>query len=387
MKTIGVVTGSRADYGIYRPVLRHILSSPDLQLRLIVCGMHLSPAYGLTVRDIEADGFTIAARLPTLCDDDSPEGIGKSMGQGVTAFSEEFGRVRPDILLLLGDRYEMFAAAIAALPYAMPLAHIHGGELTEGLIDDAIRHSLTKMCHLHFVATEEYRRRVIQLGEAPDRVFTVGAPAIDLMSQLERLDRAALSARLGISLDTPPLLVTHHPLTLAAEQADAEVGVLLDALETFDQPIIITYPNADTRASRIIERIGRFAAGRANVVFTESLGSQAYFSVMAIAGAMVGNSSSGIIEAASFRLPVVNIGDRQRGRVAGGNVIHVPADAETIREAIRKALSPEFRESLADQVNPYGRGTAAPRIVEVLRSVSLGQELVMKRFHDLEACG
>ncbi len=382
-RTIGVVTTARSDYGIYRPVLRAIEAEETLRLQLFVGGMHLAPQYGMTVRTIEADGFEIVARVEMLMDD-SPEGIAKSMSRGVGGFAEAYAKNRPDLLVVLGDRFEMLAAAVTALPFNIPLAHIHGGESTEGLIDEAIRHSLTKMSHLHFVSTETYARRVIQMGEEPARVVVSGAPSLDNLREVQLLGVEEINERFGLALAPPFVLVTHHPVTLEPEKTAAQIDDLVAALDAMPEfGVLFTYPNADTESRKIIERIETFCAKNPRAKIAVNLGTQGYFSVMSHAAAMVGNSSSGIIEAASFQLPVVNIGKRQRGRVTGKNVLHVGASYDEILAGIRQATSSECRNALADLKNPYGDGHASGRIVQKLRAVELGSELLMKRFHNL----
>ena len=383
MRTIGVVTVARSDYGIYLPVLREIQADSDLELFLIVGGMHLSPEFGLTVEAIEQDGFEIAERVEMLVSSDTPEGIAKSMGLGAIGFAQAYARRKPDILMVLGDRFEMHAAALAALPFKIPVAHIHGGELTEGAIDDALRHSITKLSHLHFVATEEYARRVVQLGEEPWRVLVTGSPSLDNLRCLQLLKADQLEAKHGLQLQRPPLLVTFHPVTLEYERTRYQVGQLLAALDACAMPVVFTKPNADTGSRGVVEMIERFKQMHPSTQIVDSFGVQDYFSFMSLAAAMVGNSSSGIIEAASFELPVVNIGTRQNGRVRAANVIDVGYDRAEILEGIRAALRPAFREGLRGLVNPYGRGGASERIAERLREVAVDDELIMKRFCDL----
>ncbi len=382
MRTIAAVTGSRSDYGVYLPVLRRIREASDLTLYLIVTGAHLSPLHGLTVRLIEEDGFRVDERVEMLLSSDTPAGIAKSTGVAVTGFADLFSRFRPDILLVLGDRFEMYAAVLAALPFMVPVAHIHGGEVTEAAIDDALRHSMTKLSHLHFVATDTYARRVLQLGEEPWRVVVSGAPSLDNLRAFPLLSRQEIEGRFGMKIEGPPLLVTYHPVTLEYERTGWQVGELLAALEETVQPVIFSPPNADTASQTVAEMIRSFVAGNPRAQLAATLGTQAYFSLMQEAAAMVGNSSSGIIEAASFRLPVVNIGNRQRGRVRPANVIDVGYRREEIVAGIRRALSPEFRSSLRRLRNPYGDGHAAERIVEVLRTVPLDERLLTKKFCD-----
>lgn len=383
MRTVGVITGARSDYGIYVPVLREIQSDPDLSLHLMVTGMHLAPEYGNTVEEIEQSGFGIGDRVEMLLASDRPESIGKSMGLGTIGFSQAFARFAPDILLLLGDRFEMHAAAVAALPFRIPLAHIHGGESTEGLIDEPIRHSLTKMSHLHFASTRRYADRIIQMGEAPWRVTVSGAPSLDNLAQVATPSREVLEEAVGMSLEVPPLLVTYHPVTLEYENTDQQVTELLAALDAVGHPAVLTYPNADTYGRIIIDRIDAFVAGRPHTRAVRSLGTERYFGLMRYSAGMVGNSSSGIIEAASFELPVVNIGSRQRGRVHGENVIDVGYGSGEIAAGIRQGVDPSFRERLRGMPNPYGDGGAAQRIVTVLRDTPLDARLLLKRFHDL----
>ena len=382
MRTIGVVTVARSDYGIYMPVLQRIQEDPDLYLHLIVAGMHLSPEFGLTVRAIEQDGFEINERIEMLLSSDTPEGIAKSMGLGTIGFAQAYARFRPDILLVVGDRFEMHAAVVAALPFKIPVAHIHGGESTEGAIDEVIRHSITKMSHLHFVATEVYAQRVIQMGEEPWRVVVSGAPSLDNLHSIRLPSHEELEKQYDLDLTGPFLLVTYHPVTLEYDQTEMQVRELLVALEEVDATLIFTYPNADTHGRLIIQMIREFIAERQQAQVVANLGTKGYFSMMKHAAAMVGNSSSGIIEAASFKLPVVNIGNRQRGRVRGKNVIDVGYTHADILAGIVRALSPEFCATLSDIVNPYGDGHAAERIVDRLKHVKLDDELLRKRFHE-----
>jgi len=387
VRTIGVVTTSRADYGIYLPVLRKIHDNHELRLHLIVSGMHLSPEFGQTFETIEADGFKIGDKVEMLLSSDTPEGIAKSMGLGSIGFAQAYARVRPDILLVLGDRFEMHSAIVAALPFNIPVAHIHGGEVTEGAIDDSLRHSITKLSHLHFVATEEYAQRVRQLGEEPWRITVSGAPSLDNLLSTDLLAWEKLESSTGLRLDKPPLLVTYHPVTLEYQQSEWQVGELLEALQKCALPVVFTMPNADTSGRVIMNMLDEFVANHSSAQMAKSLGTQRYFSLMDRAAAMVGNSSSGIIEAPSFGLPVINIGTRQQGRIRARNVIDVGYGRDAIVKGIGKAINPEFRASLQKMSNPFGDGQAAGRIVEKLRSVRLGTELVHKRFYDLPCRG
>jgi UDP-hydrolysing UDP-N-acetyl-D-glucosamine 2-epimerase len=349
--------------------------------------MHLSHRFGNTVRAIEEDGFTIADRVEMQLCSDTPEGIASSMGRGTISYAESYARVTPDILVVLGDRFEMHAAALAALPFNIPVAHIHGGESTEGAIDEALRHSITKMSHLHFTSTEVYAQRVIQMGEEPWRVTVSGAPGLDNLNSIRLLTRQELSERFSLALDGATLVATYHPVTLEYRDTKAHLVEFLGALSQVDQSIIFTSPNSDTGNQVVLEGIKEFADQRQNVQITANLGTQGYFSLMSHASAMVGNSSSGIIEAASFELPVVNVGDRQRGRIHSENVIDVGINRQEILGGLSTALSPGFRAGLAGIQNPYGDGFATERIVSRLSSVSIDDRLIKKRFYDLARSG
>jgi UDP-hydrolysing UDP-N-acetyl-D-glucosamine 2-epimerase len=383
MRRIAVVTTSRADYGIFRPLLRQLADDADCDLALIVGGMHLAPQYGFTVREIEDDGFTIADRVELLVASDTPSATAQSMALGTIGFANAFRRLQPDIVVLLGDRFEMHSAATAAQPFNLPIAHLHGGELTLGAIDDALRHSITKLSHLHFVATDEYARRVIRMGEEPWRVMVTGALALDNLESIVPLAGDELARRLGISLDPGPILVTFHPTTRDLAHVLSETDALLAALSGQGQPIIFTAPNADTGGGALRHRIDSFVEANQAALLVEHLGTAAYYGLMKIACLMVGNSSSGILEAPSFRLPVVNVGRRQEGRIRAANVIDVAASTEEISAGMARALDPMFRAGLSSLVSPYqGPKPAAPRIARRLMEVPLGTELIIKRFFD-----
>ena len=381
-RTICVVTGSRADYGLLRSLLRAIAEDQRLVLQIVATGTHLSPEFGMTREEIEADGFTVEAEVEMLLSADSAVATAKSMGLAVLGFAEVLARLAPDILVVLGDRVEILAAAETALVLRIPIAHIHGGELSEGAFDDSIRHAVTKLAQWHFVAAPPYRRRVEQMGESPDRVFDVGAPGLDDLAAVEWLDRAALADALGMTLGEPLLLVTYHPVTLGAEDPRRPTAELLAALETMaDATIVFTYPNADTggrAVRRDLERFAGAAPGRRRVF--ASLGRQRYLSLMRTADVVVGNSSSGVIEAPALKKATVNIGDRQRGRLRAGSIIDVPERRDEIARAIRLALSDRFRQRLAATVSPYGQGDAGRRIKDHLKTVPLA---VVKSFCDV----
>jgi UDP-hydrolysing UDP-N-acetyl-D-glucosamine 2-epimerase len=385
MRIIGIVTTSRADYGIYRPLLKAIEATPSLDLFIFASGTHLSPDHGFTVRQIKEDGFAIGAKVECLPASDDPAGVAMALGKGMTSFARCLAQNRPDILVVLGDRFEMFAAACAAAPQKIPLAHIHGGELTQGALDDQFRHAMTKLSHLHFVATGDYAERVIQMGEEPWRVTVCGALSLDNLDSLNLMEQAQLEAELGISLDPAPLLVTYHPETLMDQKPANQVGELLAGLEKIGMPAIFTLPNADAGGGQIASQISRFVNQHDWAHIRDNLGSRRYFSLMRWAAAMVGNSSSGIIEAPSFGLPVVNLGARQQGRTRAANVIDVALDSEAVVQAIQKVLEPSFKASLQDIISPYYRGGAAATVLDRLAAVDLGQRLLVKEFHDMKA--
>jgi UDP-hydrolysing UDP-N-acetyl-D-glucosamine 2-epimerase len=383
VRRIAVVTVGRSDYGIYRPVLRRLADDAAFDLRIVAAAAHLSPEFGRTIDVIESDGFDVAARVDMLLSSDSAEAIAKSSGLGTIGFAQSYAVLEPDLVLTLGDRFEMLAAVVAAAPFGIPVAHIHGGESTEGAMDDLFRHAITKMSHLHFVATDAFARRVVQMGEEPWRVTVSGAPGLDALRSASFLDRAAIEARFGIQLEPPVVLVTFHPETRRADTAGWQAGELLAALESVDGTVVMTSPNADTHGRVIGDRMRAFTRERSSAWFVGDFGPDAYLSMLNLAAVMVGNSSSGLIEAPSFELPVVNIGDRQAGRLRATNVIDVADDREAVLAGIRRALAPDFRASLAGLRNPYGDGHAAERIVERLSLVPLDRSLLRKRFHDL----
>lgn len=386
-RSIGVVTTARSDYGIYLPILRRIEQEPGLDLQLFVGGTHLSPAHGMTVRDIERDGFPIAERIELLISSSSAEGIATSMGLGMIGFARAFARSRPDVLLVLGDRFEMFAAAAAAAPLRIPVAHVHGGESSTGALDEAFRHAITKLSHLHFASTETYANRIVQMGESPWRVLVSGAPALDGLRELTPPDRAAFEHTYRVTMTPAPLLVTYHPVTLELDDLDAQLDALFGALEEAGLPVVFTDANADEGGDAIRARVDEFARRVPNVYRVGNFGRGGYFDAMRLSSAMVGNSSSGIIEAASFGLPVVNIGTRQDGRLRGDNVIDVGHERTAIAGAIRTATSGVFRERMRSGKNPYDSGGAAPLIVDRLKSVALDGTLLRKAFHDIPAAG
>lgn len=385
-RTVAVITGSRAEYGILYNVIRAIDEDDSLRLRLLVTGSHLLESFGYTVRCIAADGFSIAARIYGCSESDSRHQTAWAMGKMMRGFADAYKRFDPGLIVALGDRYETFAAVAAAVPFSIPVAHIHGGELTAGSFDEIFRHAITKMSHLHFVATEEYARRVIQMGEEAWRVHCVGAPGIDNIKTLPLLGREELIRLLGITNDLPLGVIAYHPETLRVGDDPRQIDELLAAVRRFgDISWVITLPNNDPGNSLIIRRMRSFARRcRGNVSLFASLGRLNYLSLLKNAFVMVGNSSSGIIEAPSFGLAVVNIGDRQSGRIRGENVIDVGTGAgrTTIAAAIRRAFDPRFRKKLRTCRNPYGSGGASAKIVNMLKKISLDERLMKKRFKD-----
>ena len=368
-RRICIATGGRAEYGLLHTLMKNLKADDAIELQVVAMAAHVSPAHGETYRLIEADGFEIAAKVPMLQEADDEVGITKSVGAGTIAFADVFADLRPDIMVILGDRFELLAVAVAALLAQIPIAHIHGGEVTEGAVDDAIRHALTKFSTWHFVAAEPYRKRVIQLGEAPERVYNVGAPGLDVLAGLPWLDEAALKQLLGLPLKGMLLLVTYHPETVDVEDPARAFSRLLAALESVPgSEIVITYPNADTHHQRVISLIEAFAArhpGRVRAV--RNLGQVAYLSVMRRADAVVGNSSSGLIEAPALKRPTVNVGHRQDGRLKADSVIDVECETVAIIAGIAKALSPEFCLIAAQTRSLYGEGDASGAIVRILK--------------------
>ena len=383
MKKICVVTGSRAEYGLLRWVMDGISKSDELDLQVCVTGMHLSPEFGSTYLEIEKDGFSIDAKVDSLLSSDSSAGVAKSIGLGAIGFADCLESLKPDLIVVLGDRFEILPAVFAALVARIPVAHLHGGEKTEGAFDEAMRHSITKMSHLHFVAAEEYRNRVIQLGEHPERVFSVGGLGIDNILKLDLLSKKELEESLGFELGDRNLLVTFHPVTLADEASGKQMKELLDALDEIKNTrIIFTMPNADTDGRSLFRMIEEFANSRIHAKAFTSLGQLRYLSCIKHIDAVLGNSSSGLIEVPSFRKPTINIGARQEGRLKAESVIDCKPLKSEISNALDTAFSDKFQEKLSHVENPYGDGGASDKIVEIISSFPL-KGLVMKTFYDL----
>jgi len=374
-RRIGVVTSSRADYShLYWP-LRELAAHCDIELGVFVLGAHLSPAFGGTLGEIERDGFPIKARIECLLSSDTDTGMAKTIGVAILGLTDALTAWRPDILLLIADRYEMLAPASVALALRIPMAHIEGGENSQGAIDDQVRNALTKMAHIHFTSTETARRRVIAMGEEPWRVHRAGAPSLDHLRRSALLDRAGVEARLGLSFDGPTILVAWHPVTILKD-TNAEADAFFDALAESPGQLVFVYPNSDAGSYALMERTKELAARRGDTRIFVNLDAVTYWSLLGQVDAMVGNSSSGIMEAASFALPVVNVGMRQQGRERAANILDAPAEKAVIASALRRALSTELRESLRGMVNPYGDGNAAKKITQVLATVALDGLLV-----------
>lgn len=386
-RRICVVTGTRAEYGLLRWVMDGIRQTPELGLQLIATGAHLSPEFGLTFRDIERDGFRIDRKVEMLLSADSPTSVAKSMGLGVIGFADALHELAPDLLLVLGDRFEILSAVLAATVMRIPVVHLHGGETTQGAIDEPLRHSITKMSHLHFVATPEYRQRVIQLGETPASVFLVGGLGVDCMRRVTLMSRSELEDSLGFRFAHRNLLVTFHPVTLEAATAAHQMSELLAALEELrDTNVIFTMPNADTDGRVLFDLVTQFVDVHPGARAYTSLGQQRYLSCVREVDGVVGNSSSGLTEVPSLGKGTVNIGDRQLGRLKAESVIDCAPDRASIAAAICQLYSPEFRSKVASARNPYGEGGASGRIVDVLRSVDL-TGILKKQFYDLPSSG
>jgi len=383
LKKICVVTGSRAEYGLLYWLLKSIKNSPSLHLQLVVTGMHLSTEYGLTYRLIEEDDFTIDYKVEMLLSSDTLSGISKSTAVGLLGFTDCFNQLKPDIIVVLGDRFEIFAASIAGLFAKIPIAHIHGGESTEGAFDESIRHSITKMSWWHFVAADSYRNRVIQLGENPNRVFNVGGLGVDAIKKSKLLSKKDLINKTGIQFGEKNLLITYHPVTLEKETSQKYFQALLDVLDTLnDTYLIFTMPNADSDSRIIKQMIDRFVSKNKNrsISFT-SLGHRNYISIMQYVDGVVGNSSSGLLEAPTFKIGTINIGDRQSGRLKAESIIDCDPNKESINNAISKLYSQKFKNVIKKTSNPYGKGNASEKIIKTLLNLKLPKEL-KKKFHD-----
>lgn len=384
MKKICIVTGTRAEYGLLKPVIKIISDAKDLELNLVVTGMHLSPEFGLTYKEIEQDGYLITAKIEMLLSSDTPVGITKSMGLAIIGFADYFENNKPDLVIILGDRYEMLMVASAAMIARIPIAHIHGGELTEGLIDEAIRHSITKMSHLHFTTTEEYRRRVIQLGEQPQSVYNVGSLGVESIKKISLLKKDELESAIGFRFFTT-IMVTYHPVTLESMTSEAQFKNILRVLDAHKEiTVIFTKANSDTDGRVINQMIDDYVKdNKGRCVAFASLGQLRYLSALQFCTAVLGNSSSGLIEVPSFKIPTINIGDRQLGRVKAESVIDCDNSIEQIEDALMKALSPEFREQLSEMKNPYEGEQTSEKIVDIIRQQVNKGINIKKKFYDI----
>jgi len=381
-RKVCIFTGTRAEYGLLKPLMDEIKSDPDLELQIVASCMHLSPEFGLTYQEIEKDGFNIDEKVEMLLSSDTPSGIVKSMGLGMIGYTDALNRLKPDITVVLGDRFEALAFAIASFVNRIPIAHLYGGEITEGAIDDAFRHSITKLSYLHFTSTEEYRKRVIQLGEEPERVFNVGALGIDNIKKMKLLNKDEIESELGIKFKSKNLLITYHPVTLKKDESEKEFKTLLNILrEMEDTLFIFTKPNADTEGRKIIKLIEEFVKENNHkaISFT-SLGQLNYLSIMQYVDAVVGNSSSGIIEAPSLKVPTINIGDRQKGRIRAKSVIDCKGTEEDIKKAFDAICDKKFKETLKKISNPYGDGNSARKIKNILKHDKIS---IIKKFYEI----
>ncbi|MGC1185880.1 MAG: UDP-N-acetylglucosamine 2-epimerase [Candidatus Acidiferrales bacterium] len=377
-RTIAVVTSSRADYShLYWP-LKDLAASDSVDLKIVALGPHLSPEFGNTFREIENDGFTIDARVECLLSSDSDVGMAKTIGVATLGLADLFGRMRPDLLLVIADRYEMLAPASVALALRIPIAHIEGGEISEGAIDDAVRNALTKMSHIHFTSTETARRRVIDMDEEEWRVHRAGAPSLDHLRRRTLLTREQVELKLRTDLSHPPILVAYHPVTLDRDTLQ-EADALFAALQEIPEQLLFCYPNADAGSRALIERTKSFLSSPGRGAIFTNLDAVTYWSLLREASMLVGNSSSGIMEAASFALPTVNVGIRQQGRERAINILDAAADKSSILQTVAIARSSQFRQSLAGMINPYGDGHASEKIVGILTSVPLNRNLLLKR--------
>lgn len=384
MSSIAVLTATRAEYGLLRLVITRLVSK-GVDTRILVTGMHLSLAFGMTVSEITDDGFDIDAKIPILLDSDSPAGISKTMALALAGFADYFEQKRPDALLVLGDRYETLAVCCAALNAQIPIFHLYGGETTEGAIDEAIRHSISKMSYLHFTSTEAYRKRVIQLGESPNRVFNVGAIGVENALNLDLMNHEQLEKSLNTQISQPYAVMTYHPVTLDNSDPVNKLKEVLKAVAAHPEiSFIATKANADAGGRAINEALEDFARHNNNFMLFESLGSLRYLSALSNAAFVLGNSSSGLLEAPAFCIPTINVGDRQRGRVFPESVINCAENAEAINKAIERAMDCEFRSQLRDMKNPYGQGDSSRQIVDVIVDTLRYPIDLKKKFYDVD---
>jgi len=384
-KSICIVTGSRAEYGLLRPIIKQLIATNSFELKIVATGMHLSKDFGLTYKEIEADGISVDAKISVLQDDDSNQAMSKAIGIGVIGFAEYFEKARPDMVVVLGDRFEIFAAATAAAVACIPITHLYGGETTEGAVDEFFRHSITKMSYLHFTSTEQYKQRIINMGEAPDRVFNVGAIGVENILSMPLMSIDELSRSIDFNMNIPYALVTFHPVTLERNTAIKQIEELLSALDqTNGLNYIFTKANADANGREINKKIAAYCEHRGNAIAFTSLGVLRYLSVMKYCKMVIGNSSSGIMETPSFKKPTINIGDRQKGRICAKSVISCEPKKQSIINSMVKAMSHQFLNEIADQVNPYGDGNTSEKIVASIKDFLIIDKINLKKsFYDV----
>lgn len=385
-KIISVLTATRAEYGLLKPIITKLNRVDVFDVRIVATGAHLSPEFGLTYKEIEKDGFLIDEKIEILLSSDTPSSISKSMGLAMISFADYFDKLNPDLLIVLGDRYETLAVGIVAMNKKIPIAHLYGGETTEGAIDESIRHAITKLSYLHFTSTEEYRRRVIQLGEHPNRVFTVGAIGIENILNEKLLSKKELEKSLNLELSSPYAVVTFHPVTLEKNSSKEQIMALLEVCKEYkDYIFIFTKANADAEGRVINQLIDKFSSENDNIQGFASLGMVKYLSAVKYANMVIGNSSSGLLEAPSFGIPTINIGDRQRGRLQASSIINCDPTKASIREAFSLALSMEYVEKAKNTVNPYGNGDTSNKIVDIIKKHIIDDKIdLKKKFYDYE---
>lgn len=377
-RKIAVITGTRADYGIFYHVLKEIEKHEDLDLKLIACGMHLCPEFGMTINEIEKDGFEVADKFETILASDTGAAMAKSIGLSIMSMAQSFERIKPDLVLILGDRGEMLGAATAAIHMNIPIAHIHGGEVT-GTVDESVRHAITKLSHIHFPANEDSKQRILKLGEKEENIFVVGAPGLDYIKKTQYLSREEMLERFKLE-DGQIFLLTQHPVTTERDMVEWQMRETLDAVVELGHQTIVSYPNSDNGGREIIKVIEEYRAKYPFLKVFKNLSQVEYLSFLSLAEVMIGNSSSGIIEAPSFKLPVVNIGTRQDGRLRACNIIDIPYGKEAVKVGIKKAIDDEnFRNQLENCTNPYGDGNASGKIAQILSEIKLDRELIQKR--------
>lgn len=385
MKKLTIVTATRAEYGLLAPIIKRFISEPEIDVRVAVTGAHLSPEFGMTVKEIESDGIPIDKKIEILMSSDTPVAISKSMGLALISFAEYFEESKPDALMLLGDRYETLAVACAAMNARIPIIHLYGGEATEGAIDEAVRNAITKMSFLHFTSTEEYKHRVIQMGEAPDRVFCVGAMGVENAKNVKLLSKKELEKEIGFSLGDKYAVLTFHPVTLESNTAERQTNELLQAIiKAPDINFLCTKANADADGRIINKLIEKYAEEYPNIHLVDSLGAKRYLSAVSHSEFVIGNSSSGIVEVPSFKIPTINIGDRQLGRIQAESIINCEPQENRIFEAIKKAMSKEFKDRLDNIKNPYGDGNISVKILDIIKDFFTNEKIVLKKkFYDI----